>query len=114
MQDCNELTYSRRTFLRGVGTAMALPLLEAMMPLTALAQSAQGPPDPHGVHVRAERHPHASLDAGDRGRWLRAALDSGAACKTCATRHGADGLTQHNAGRWATAAATMPAPPPPG
>jgi hypothetical protein len=30
----------RRTFLRGVGTAMALPLLEAMMPLSALAQSA--------------------------------------------------------------------------
>src|ERR1043165_4106296 len=31
---------SRRTFVRGVGTAMALPLLEAMLPLTALAQSA--------------------------------------------------------------------------
>jgi hypothetical protein len=29
----------RRTFLRGAGTAMALPLLEAMMPLSALAQS---------------------------------------------------------------------------
>jgi Protein of unknown function (DUF1552) len=31
----------RRTFLRGVGTAMALPLLEAMLPLSALAQSAK-------------------------------------------------------------------------
>ncbi len=30
---------SRRTFLRGVGTAMALPMLEAMIPLHALAQS---------------------------------------------------------------------------
>ncbi len=29
----------RRTFLRGVGTMMALPLLEAMLPLNALAQS---------------------------------------------------------------------------
>ena len=29
----------RRTFLRGVGTMMALPLLEAMLPITALAQS---------------------------------------------------------------------------
>jgi hypothetical protein len=29
----------RRTFLRGVGTAMALPLLESMLPLTALAQT---------------------------------------------------------------------------
>ena len=31
---------NRRTFLRGVGTAMALPLLDAMLPLNALAQSA--------------------------------------------------------------------------
>lgn len=30
----------RRTLLRGLGTAMALPLLEGMLPLTALAQSA--------------------------------------------------------------------------
>lgn len=32
---------SRRTVLRGVGTALALPLLEGMLPLTALAQSAK-------------------------------------------------------------------------
>lgn len=32
---------SRRTVLHGMGTAMALPLLEGMMPLTALAQSAK-------------------------------------------------------------------------
>lgn len=30
----------RRTFLRGVGTAMALPLLDSMLPMSALAQSA--------------------------------------------------------------------------
>jgi len=30
---------SRRTLLRGLGTAMALPALEAMLPMTALAQS---------------------------------------------------------------------------
>ena len=30
---------SRRTLLRGMGTAMALPLLEGMLPLSALAQS---------------------------------------------------------------------------
>ena len=29
----------RRTLLRGFGTAMALPFLEGMLPLTALAQS---------------------------------------------------------------------------
>ena len=31
---------SRRTFLRGVGTVMALPMLEAMLPIGALAQAA--------------------------------------------------------------------------
>lgn len=30
---------ARRTLLKGIGTAMALPLLEGMLPLTALAQS---------------------------------------------------------------------------
>lgn len=34
----------RRTFLRGLGTAVALPYLEAMMPLSALAQSPKRPP----------------------------------------------------------------------
>ncbi|MBT5739096.1 MAG: hypothetical protein HOI29_11080, partial [Planctomycetes bacterium] len=29
----------RRTFLRGLGTAMALPWLDAMSPLTALARN---------------------------------------------------------------------------
>ncbi len=32
---------SRRTLLRGVGTAVALPLLEAMLPRTAMAQASQ-------------------------------------------------------------------------
>ena len=37
----------RRTFLRGVGTTMALPLLDAMIPArTALAQTAANP-TPH-------------------------------------------------------------------
>jgi len=35
---------SRRTLLRGAGTAMALPLLDAMIPAgTALAQTAAAP-----------------------------------------------------------------------
>ena len=35
----------RRTFLRGVGTTLALPLLESMVPaMTALAQSPASPP----------------------------------------------------------------------
>lgn len=35
---------NRRTFLRGLGTAMALPYLEAMMPLSALRPSAKAAP----------------------------------------------------------------------
>lgn len=34
----------RRTFLRGMGTVVALPMLEAMMPLSALAQSPKNRP----------------------------------------------------------------------
>ena len=34
----------RRTFLRGLGTAVALPLLEGMLPLTALASSVKASP----------------------------------------------------------------------
>jgi len=51
---------SRRTFLRGLGTAMALPMLEAMLPLNALAQSAKVRPNrmaflfvPNGMHMPA-------------------------------------------------------------
>jgi hypothetical protein len=40
----------RRTFLRGVGTTMALPLLESMVPaLTALAQTPANPPQRFGA-----------------------------------------------------------------
>ena len=50
----------RRTFLRGVGTAVALPLLEAMLPLGALAQSVKKRPNrmafifvPNGMNMHA-------------------------------------------------------------
>lgn len=50
---------ARRTLLRGVGTMMALPLLEAMLPLSALAQSAPKAPRrmaflfiPNGIHMQ--------------------------------------------------------------
>ena len=39
-----KLSLPRRTFLRGMGTALALPLLDAMVPpLTALADTAASP-----------------------------------------------------------------------
>ena len=51
----------RRTFLRGIGTAVALPLLEGMLPLTALAQSIKKTSPnrmafifvPNGMHIPA-------------------------------------------------------------
>lgn len=51
----------RRTLLRGMGTLLALPLLEAMLPLSALAQSAtRSRPNrmaflfvPNGMHMPA-------------------------------------------------------------
>ena len=49
---------SRRTVLKGIGTAVALPLLESMLPLTALAQSVKARPNrmaflfvPNGVNM---------------------------------------------------------------
>ena len=35
--------FSRRTFLRGMGTTMALPLLDAMVPASATAASGSAP-----------------------------------------------------------------------
>ncbi len=55
---------SRRTFLRGVGTAVALPLLDAMIPsMTALAQTPAAP-------QRLRRLGYVYMPMGcDRSRW---------------------------------------------
>jgi hypothetical protein len=54
----NNPPISRRTFLRGLGTVMALPMLEAMLPLSALSQSVKKRPNrmafifvPNGVNM---------------------------------------------------------------
>ncbi len=50
---------SRRTLLKGAGATLALPMLDAMRPVTALAQEVTGPPvrfltyyAPNGVHMQ--------------------------------------------------------------
>src|SRR5262249_27990403 len=55
---------ARRTFLRGVGTAVALPLLDAMIPsMTALAQTSAAP-------QRLRRLGYVYMPMGcDRSRW---------------------------------------------
>ena len=71
---------SRRTFLRGAGVAVGLPLLDAMVPAwTALAQTAASAEAAHGIHVPAARRDHGAVDAGGRGRGLRADADPQAA-----------------------------------
>ena len=72
----------RRTFLRGLGAALALPLLDAMVPaLSAQARHAGQAAPPPRVHLHAERRRdelHAGIDywkpAGE-GTRLRAVAD---------------------------------------
>src|SRR5580658_533755 len=58
----SSIRLSRRTLLRGVGTVMALPFLEAMAPLGVLAQSVKKRPNrmafvfvPNGIHMPSWR-----------------------------------------------------------
>ena len=59
-----KMALPRRTFLRGMGATVALPLLDAMVPaLSALAKTAAEPGPPPRVRLRAERR-----DDEPRGR----------------------------------------------
>ena len=59
----------RRTFLRGMGVTLALPLLDSMIPArTLLAQTAARPLAAPRVRLRAARRDHGQVDAGHRGR----------------------------------------------
>ena len=61
---------SRRTVLRGLGTAIALPWLERLRPARARRRPGSRPArrthQSHGGRLRAQRRPHGGLDAG---RW---------------------------------------------
>ena len=65
-----KMQLSRRTFLRGLGTAVALPLLDAMVPsFTALAKTAANPQRRFGADLHPARRHHGPLYAEDgRGR----------------------------------------------
>ena len=70
----------RRTVLRGLGAALALPLLDGMVPaFTALAQTPAQPVKRFGVVYVPNGVDHRELDAGGRGRGLRVLADSEAA-----------------------------------
>ena len=62
---------SRRTLLRGAGAAIALPLLDSMIPArTALAQTAAAPKSAPRVHLHSARRDDGQVDAGHH--WQRA------------------------------------------
>ena len=70
----------RRTFLRGMGVTLALPLLDSMIPArTLLAQTAAKPAAASRLRLRAARRDHGQVDAGHRGRRLRVHADPQAA-----------------------------------
>ena len=85
----------RRTFLRGVGATMALPLLEAMVPAaTPLAKTAANPVrrlgfvfPPGGVH-RLWSQPIGMKTNPSRRTGLAAVLASGVAAGTIASSNG--------------------------
>ena len=53
----------RRTFLRGMGAAIALPMLDAMVPAFAAPGNAAQAAPPDVFRLRAQRHRHGQLDA---------------------------------------------------
>ena len=74
------MSLPRRTFLRGVGATVALPLLEAMVPaFTALG--ADGGAAAHALRrrLRAQRRHHGTVDADRRRAGLRVLADPEAA-----------------------------------
>ena len=62
-----KMSLPRRTFLRGMGAAVALPLLDAMVPaLTAAGEDRRQPAAPVRGRLHPERRDHGAVDAGDR------------------------------------------------
>ena len=76
----------RRTFLKGVGAAVALPFLDSMVP--AFAAPAKAPSSP-GLPVRAERHRHEELERA-AGRRVRRAAPHPQAARGVPRRHDPD------------------------
>ena len=65
----SKVSIPRRRVLRGMGAALALPLLDAMVPaLTPTVRTAAAAATRAGMRLHPARRDHGSLDAGDRGR----------------------------------------------
>ena len=59
-------TCHRRTFLKGMGAAVALPMLDAMTPALRPSAAPRAGAAPARLHLRPERHHHGRLDAERR------------------------------------------------
>ena len=71
---------SRRTLLRGAGAAIALPLLDSMIPARDGARAdGRCAEEPARLHLHSARRDDGQVDAGHDGRALRAVRDLGAA-----------------------------------
>ena len=57
--------------LRGAGTALALPLLDAMIPPFTRAAAVQAAIPTRGISLRTQRHLYGGMDAEDRRRCRR-------------------------------------------
>ena len=70
----------RRTFLRGMGVTLALPLLDAMVPaMTAQSRTARRAGAPLRRGLRAARQDSVAVDAGGGGHGVRVHADPEAA-----------------------------------
>ena len=70
----------RRTFLRGAGVAIALPLARFHGSRADAARTDRGESqEPSRMHLCAARRDHGQMDARDRGQGLRVHRDSEAA-----------------------------------
>ena len=77
---------SRRTLLQGAGAAIALPLLDAMIPAhTALAQTAAAAEAAPGLRLLPARRRAAVLDAEEHRPRLRVSPHPEAARSHCAS-----------------------------
>ena len=79
----------RRTFLRGMGATLALPLLDAMVPsMTALAKTPAAPVRRLGFVYMPMGCDIAALDAAGRGQARRAVADAPVAGAGHRSAHG--------------------------
>ena len=75
-----QMALPRRTFLRGLGATLALPLLDAMVPaLSALAARPRAAGTPPRLRLHPDGDERGALDAARRGPDLRAVAVADAA-----------------------------------